>query len=174
MLDEPAIPEHGMVLVETLDLTTPGPATKHDLCLMAFDINSEITDSCALSVVVDDLLQGGKIFHTIRHPLPLRYANEYTKDTVWNLPLPYRPVTKNQREDVQNWSLELQGRDVPTSNNAERTMNYWSNLQFLLFFLSYGLTYEDTCARVEALLAEKCNRSTFYSRELERPHVEGG
>jgi hypothetical protein len=164
VIDAPAIPEYGMVLVETLDLMdlTAGMATKHDLCLIAFDIIPEITDSSDLAAVVDDLLQGRNIFHTIRHPLPLRFANEYINDTIWNLPLPYRPVTKNQRQDIQNWSLELQGLQIPISNSAERKMNYWDNLQLLLYFLSYGSTYKDSCAKVGALVKKSCSRSSFY------------
>ncbi|KFY98802.1 hypothetical protein V500_01552, partial [Pseudogymnoascus sp. VKM F-4518 (FW-2643)] len=164
VIDAPAIPEYGMVLVETLDLMdlTAGLATKHDLCLIAFDIIPEITDSSDLAAVVDDLLQGRNIFHTIRHPLPLRFANEYINDTIWNLPLPYRPVTKNQRLHIQNWSLELQGLQIPISNSAERKMNYWDNLQLSLYFLSHGLTWKDSCVQVEALVKKSYSRSSFY------------
>ncbi|KFZ16704.1 hypothetical protein V501_02094, partial [Pseudogymnoascus sp. VKM F-4519 (FW-2642)] len=151
----PPIPEYGMVLVATLDLTT-APPTKHDICLIAFDIIPEIAgNSSALAVVVDDLLQGGWIFHTIRHPLPPRYANELDGcDTTWNLPLPYRPVTKKQRYDVWNWSLELQGLEpvVWVSNSTGRQVDYWDNLQLLLHFMKQGLTWEDARGKVEDLV----------------------
>lgn len=162
-IDAPPIPEYGMVLVGTLDLTA-APPTRHDLCLIAFDIIPEITNSSALAIVVDDLLQSGKIFHTIRHPLPTRYANGLLiGDTIWNLPLPYRPVTNELRHDAQNWSLELQGRQIPISNYAERQMDYWGNLQLLLYFLSHGSTWEDSRAKVEGLVEKSCSRSSFYN-----------
>lgn len=163
-VDAPPIPEYGMVLVATLDLTT-APPIKHDVCLIAFDIIPEITDSSALAMVVDDLLQNSKIFHTIRHPLPPRYANELSScDTIWNLPLPYRPVTKKQRYDVENWSLELEGQQpaVWVSNRTGRQMDYWDNLQLLLHFLKHGSTWEDSRAKVEDLVERSLRRSGFY------------
>ncbi|OBT50479.1 hypothetical protein VE04_09294 [Pseudogymnoascus sp. 24MN13] len=161
----PPIPEYGMVLVATLDLTT-APPTKHDICLIAFDIIPEIAgSSSALAVVVDDLLQGGLIFHTIRHPLPPRYANELSScDTIWNLPLPYRPVTNKQRYDVKNWSLELQGLEpvVWVSNGTEQQVDYWDNLQLLLHFMKQGLTWKDAREKVEDLVKRSQRRSGFY------------
>ncbi|OBT89299.1 hypothetical protein VE02_02609 [Pseudogymnoascus sp. 03VT05] len=172
LINAPPIPEYGMVLVATLDLTT-APPTKHDLCLIAFDISPEITDSTsALAVVVDDLLQKSEIFHTIRHPLPPRYANELSScDTIWNLPLPYRPVTKKQRYDVQSWSLELQGRQpaVWVPNITGRQMDHWDNLQLLLHFMKHGSKWEHARAEVEDLVERSQRRSGFYwSKEYRR------
>ncbi|KFY35801.1 hypothetical protein V494_05585 [Pseudogymnoascus sp. VKM F-4513 (FW-928)] len=162
--DEPAIPEYGMVLVETLDLTA-SPPTKHDLCLIAFDIIAEISNNSALSVVIEDLLQTGKIFQTIRHPLPPSYANELQiRDTIWNLPLPYRPVTIKQKYDAWKWSFELQEKKIPILKCTERQMNHWDDLQLLLHFLSQGLPWEDSRDKVKSLAKESCCRSSFYRR----------
>lgn len=160
-IDAPAIPKCGMVLVATLDLTTSS-LTKHDICLFAFDIAPNIAGNSDLAVEVDDLLKKDKIFHTIRHPLPPRYVKGLCdRDTIWNLPLPFRPVTKKQRHDVRNWSLELREKP-PMLKSTGRQMDYWDNLQLLLYFLSDGLTYEGARAGVEALVKKSCRRRTFY------------
>ena len=162
-IDAPAIPTDGMVLVASLDLTNSS-LLKHDICLIAFDIAPNIAGDSGLAAVVDELLKDRKIFHTIRHPLPPRYAEGlYSFDTIWNLPLPYRPVTKKQRQDIENWSLELQQKSQPTMlKTAGREMDYWDNLQLLLYFLSRGWTYEGARAGAEYLVRRSCDRRRFY------------
>lgn len=155
-IDAPAIPAYGMVLVATPDLTA-SPLIRHDICLFAFDITPEIADDSGLSVVVDDLLQAGKIFHTVRHPLPPLYANDlYPADIIWNLPFPFRPPTKKERHDVRNWSLEL--REQPPMESRGRQVDCWNDFQLLLYYLEQGSTWEDACARVETSAKNSCDR----------------
>lgn len=163
----PAMPKSRMVLVEALDLITESGTTRHDLCMMAFDIIPKVVaDSSTLAAVVYGLLKANRIFHTIRHPLPPRYAG-CPRDTIWNLPLPYRQGTKPQREDMWNLCLELQGRPIPKLNTREDTMNYWDNLQLLLYFLKLRLTYKDSCAKVNDFAQQSCSRKSFIAKHRE-------
>jgi hypothetical protein len=158
--NESKISDYGMVLVETLDVISE-TRSNHDLCLFMFDAVSEIEDNSALATVVEDLLQSRHMFHTIRHPLSRRFASTHLlmRDTIWNLPLPYRRVTRKQRLDCFNWVLELQGKTIPHPPEGAKDMDYWSNLQLLLHSMKRGLSYEDSCTKVKVLLEnKKCSR----------------
>ncbi|KAF2095704.1 hypothetical protein NA57DRAFT_79416 [Rhizodiscina lignyota] len=165
--DESRISGYGMVLLETLDLTST-PYNNHDICLFVFDAASEIDNNFALAVVVEDLLQSSHMFHTIRHPLPRRFYSQRVVlgDTVWNLPPPYRSVTKKQRLDCYNWILELQGLTIPDPPEGAKEMDYWSNLQLLLHCMIHGSSYEDAYTKVSDVVKDKkpgWHRSSYYS-----------
>lgn len=124
------ISDYGMVLVGTLDMTSESWDT-HDFCLFTFEPLSEIDGNFALGVVVEDLLQNGHIFFTIRHPFlrAQRFSDRiHTGDTIWNLPQPYRPVTRKQQFECRNWAFELQGQTIPDPPEDAQDMDCWSHL----------------------------------------------
>lgn len=67
---------YGVVLIESIHLEAVRPQ-RHDICLFVQELTSEVSDNDALSVIVEDLLQSGNIYHTIRYPIPPRYARSY-------------------------------------------------------------------------------------------------
>lgn len=180
--DALAISEYGFALVGALGLASE-PPYKHDLCMFAFDVITGIDDDSALAVVVEDLLQSGKMFNTIRHPLTRKFETYrvYDRDTIWNLPLSYRPVTKKQRLDVSNWVCELHGQQILEQTEDTPRVDYWNSLQLLLHQLGHGSTWEDSCAIVTTLLKDSPSRRNFYDKlrwddtkkELERKRSYG-
>ena len=162
--DQPELSDYGMVLVEALDFVS-GLGKKHDLCLFAFDIIPEITDNTGLATAVDDLLQSNKMYHTIRHHFPRQVftlGRIEKEDTIWNLPLPYRRPTKRQRLDAQNWVFELRGEAIPVEGINEKKMNYWGNLQFLLYFLNQGFNSTDAFRMAKATSLEFQSWKRFF------------
>ena len=160
-----------MVLVEALDMSSR-PRYKHDLCLVAFDIVPEAVDDIALATVVQDILQSNHMYHTIRHPFPQtkpRLAGRH--DTLWNLPLPYRPITRKLRFDAQNWALELLGEEPAVESSQGGPVDYWNNLQLLLHFLKQGLEWNKACKMTKTKLEGGKNRREFFDC-LDRQRLE--
>ena len=173
--DESSISGYGMVLVETLDLTSE-KCNNHDLCLFTFDSIFGIDDNSALGVVVEDLLQSSFIFHTIRHPLPRTFASKelLREDILWNLPLPYRPITRKQRFDCRAWFLELQGQTIPDHPEDIQNTDYWSKLQLFLHGMKSGASFEESCNNVKAILWDansNWSRERYYG-EVYRKQIE--
>jgi hypothetical protein len=169
--DPPSISEYGIVLVEALDLESR-PRYKHDLCLFAFDIVPDAVDDIALATVVQDILQSNHMYHTIRHPFPQtlpRLAGRH--DTLWNLPLPYRPITRKLRFDAQNWALELLGEEPAVESSQGEPVDYWNNLQLLLHFLQQGVGWKEACKMTKTTLEGGKDRREFFD-SLDRQKLE--
>ncbi|KAH8805455.1 hypothetical protein F5884DRAFT_799316 [Xylogone sp. PMI_703] len=131
---------YGLDLVISLNLTADG-TDRHDICLFAVTDVTEVADDKELAVIVEDLLQSGHGYHTICHPIPQWFERSIGLrggDTLWNLPLHYRPFTDKERIDVTDWAIELKG--LPTSESAEkRSMGFrWDGLQMFLHYLGKG------------------------------------
>lgn len=80
---------YGLDLVISLNLTA-GSSDRHDICLFAVTDVPEVASDKELAVIVEDLLQSGHGYHTIRHPIPQRLRRSVAsdvRDTLWNLPL---------------------------------------------------------------------------------------
>lgn len=103
-----------------------------------------IFDQTALSVVADDHLQSGYLYHTIRHTLSRRY--NLPPLVIWNLPVSYRPPTNKQRDDITDWIKELQGQNVVLQPelglplHLRFQMSIWEGVQILLLLLDEGQT----------------------------------
>ena len=161
--DSPVVSKHGMALVETIRYTSKKPFdwSKHDLCLFALDAASKHKATPTLDTIVRDILRTGKIYHTIRHPLPCDLQDE---EILWNLPPPYYPLLEQQREHVEDWQLELRGdelnsdgqssdgedsdgEDSDGEGSAEQPRS-WDRLQILLHLLRKGLSYNRAVKRL--------------------------
>jgi hypothetical protein len=94
-------------------------------------------------VIVEDLFQSGLLYHTIRNPLPFNFQHYVlSDDTLCNLPLPYRPCTDKERQDISDWLGELQGLPVPTQERSSPQEDYWNSPQTLLYFLNEGKAWD--------------------------------
>jgi hypothetical protein len=129
-----------------------------------------------LAVIVEDLLQSGYIYHTIRHPMLLRRV--LPGDKIWNPPLPYRPITDKEGKDVADWLNELKGYPAPAPAEQKSQEYRWDSLQLLLHFLGKGKTWAEADREVKLKKqSEKNVRREVYddsNKEAKRRRAEAG
>jgi len=164
--------------VVSLSLTGDG-ADRNDVCLFAVDNIPELIGDVELGVIVEDLLQSGHVHHTIRHTIPSKFEiNVLTRDTIWNLPLSYRPMTSKERIDITHWANELKGYPTLVLENQKSPEDRWDRLQLLLHWLGNGKTSAEADSQVNLneQSKESGGRSSEYhklNREVDRRHAEG-
>jgi hypothetical protein len=100
------------------------------------------------------------------------------EDTIWNIPLPYRPITDKERIDIADWANELKG-DPISAPAEQKTQEYrWDALQLLLYFLGKGKTWAEAEREVKSKKqSEKGARSDVYheaEKESKRRRAEAG
>jgi hypothetical protein len=142
---------YGLDLVISLDLTADG-SDRHDICLFAVTDTPEVAGDKELAVIVEDLLQSGHGYHTIRHPIPQwlgRNINLHGGDTLWNLPLHYRPFTGKERIDVTDWVSELKSLPISESAKKRSTEFRWDGLQMLLHYLGKGKPWAEAVREIK-------------------------
>ena len=157
----------GVALVDSLNLGHQAYAT-HDVCLFATNEYRGIDDQNTIARITEDILGSGNIYHTIRHPLPKylyerRYETQVVwRDVIWNLPLPLRPPTHDQRRDISNWISELRGEHIGTRGNLGERNDQWNRLQLSLYFLNEGLTWKSVTQEVQQYLLDAQSQSHKY------------
>ncbi|PQE30536.1 1,4-alpha-glucan branching enzyme protein [Rutstroemia sp. NJR-2017a WRK4] len=154
---------YGLELVVSLNLTT-GDSDKHDICLFAVSDLPEVADDKELAVIVEDLLQSRHGYHTIRHP-PQSLSRSFIipEDTLWNLPLHYRPFTGKQRFDLKNWVSELKGLPISAPAKKRETKFCWDELQMLLHYFGKGKTWAEAVKEID--LKDRQGRTMGYCRQ---------
>jgi hypothetical protein len=144
----PIVSTYGVILVESPNGQDSKTVTRHDLCLFVVENSTFLEEEEeALPLVVEDILQTDMLYHTITHA-PFKDPPDGTRDLVWNLPLPYRPPTEEQRTDVKNWCQELLGQPITKTDRRKDNTDTWSHLQMLLHFLRLGSSYLDANSAV--------------------------
>jgi len=141
---------YGLDLVISLNLTADG-SDRHDICLFAVTDVPEVAGDKELAVIVEDLLQSGHGYHTIRHPIPqwLGRSINLRGDTLWNLPLHYRPFTGKERIDVTDWVSELKSLPILDSAKKRSTDFRWDGLQMLLHYLGKGKPWAEAVSEIK-------------------------
>jgi len=159
---------YGLELVISLNLTADG-SDKHDICLFAVADVPEVAGDKELAVIVEDLLQSGHGYHTIRHPIPQwfeRDRNLCGGDILWNLPLHYRPFTGKERIDITDWVSEL--KSLPMSEPAKKwsTAFRWDGLQMLLHYLGKGKPWAEAVREIKLKdrSTSTCVRRDIYAQ----------
>ena len=147
---------NGMAIVESLNLNYNTHQAAHDVCLFATDEYKGIDDEKGLAGIIEDLIRTGNIYHTIRHPIPRQcYEHGYTtqvfwRDTIWNLPIPLRPPTDEQRRDILNWVSELRGEHISARREQSDELGHiWNKLQLSFCFLNRGLNWEEATQKAD-------------------------
>lgn len=118
-------------------------------CLFVFDHSELFSGVVHLSSLLTDLVQAGSVYHTIRHPLYPCYEESYMGNDVryldsyisWNLPLPYRPITKEEHLDLTTWIAEVDGSLQHTPSHPKTRA---ITIQPIIHCLRAGLTYDQT------------------------------
>lgn len=150
--DQEVFSAYGMSLVVSLIMSKDN-YDRHELCLFVVESLDCIDNGKALSVVVEDLLQRGYLYHTIRHHIPSNISCQsghlHKHDRLWNLPLPYRPAAPQERRDFMRWLDELQGMDTTHSLSPSQRDDCWDTLQLLMQFLERGMTWKSTNDKIE-------------------------
>jgi hypothetical protein len=113
----------------------------------------------------------GFVYHTIQHPgLDAQYSGDFT----WNLPLPYRPITRAEHFCLENWIRQLQGQPDLELPETYARLDEWTKMQMLLYCLRIGHTYLSAEARVTHFVAEmERDRGIINYLEAFRHRIEG-
>ena len=146
-----AFSAYGLDLVVSLNLTDDD-SDRHDICLFAVADIPLLTGDKELAVIVEDLLQSGYGHHTIRHPIPQwldRSNNLRWGDTLWNLPLHYRPLTGKELVDTADWVNELKNLPISESTYKKSTEFRWDGLQMLLHYLGKGKPWAEAVREIK-------------------------
>jgi hypothetical protein len=147
---------YGLNLVVSLNLME-NSVDRSDICLFAIDNIPESMGDVGLAVIVEDLLQSGHVYHTIRHPISSRSdCTVQAEDTLWNIPLPYRPVSGKERMDISDWIDELKGCPISTLAEQKSQVYRWDSLQLLLHYLGKGKMWAKADQEVKL---KKCSES---------------
>jgi hypothetical protein len=149
----------------SLNMTADG-SDRHDICLFAVTDVPEVAGDKELAVIVEDLLQSGHGYHTIRHPIPQWLGHSINLrggDTLWNLPLHYRPFTGKERIDVTDWVSELKSLPISESAKKRSTEFRWDGLQMLLHYLGKGKPWTEA---VREIKLKDRSTSTHVRRDL--------
>ncbi|RDL41629.1 uncharacterized protein BP5553_01608 [Venustampulla echinocandica] len=155
-------------LVISLNLTA-GSLDRHDICLFAVSDIPEVVDDKELTVIVEDLLQSGYGYHTIRHPIPQglgRSFNIWGGEALWNLPLHYRPFTSKERIDATDWVSELKCLPISESTEKWSTEFCWDGLQMLLHYLGKGKPWAEAAREIKLKdrSTSTCARREIYAQ----------
>ncbi|KAH8599534.1 hypothetical protein B0O99DRAFT_682233 [Bisporella sp. PMI_857] len=172
------VPAYGLNLVVSLNLVGDNVEKNH-VCLFAIGNLPELTDDVGLSVIVEDLLQSGYVYHTIRHPIPSSFESYVSAgDTIWNSPLSYWPISDNEKIDIADWVNELKGYPISVAAEKKSLKYRWDNLQLLLHFLGEGKTWAEADQEVKLRKQSgKISRDVVYmesGREAKRRRTEAG
>jgi hypothetical protein len=92
-------------------------------------------------------MQMGSAYHTIRHPVYPRYEEVWLENDMrnidsyisWNLPLPFRQVTKEEHLDLMAWLAEVNGSSEQTRSRPNTQARI---VQPILHCLRAGLTFD--------------------------------
>lgn len=100
-----------------------------------------------------------------------------TNDTIWNIPLPYRPVTDKERVDIADWVKELKGYSISVRTEQKSQEHGWDSLQLLSHFIEKGKTWAVADHEVKLKQSAKSVRDEVYGeseKEVKRRHAEAG
>jgi hypothetical protein len=145
MLKPAVVSTHGAILVESPDSQDSKTVTRHDLCLFLVEDAHLLERTEALPLVVEDVLQSDMLYHTITHPPFTRptFKNSSSWEAIiWNLPLPYRQPTEEQRVNIMNWCHELLSQPITKADGREDETDIWTHIQMLLYFLRLGYSHK--------------------------------
>ena len=140
---------YGVVLAVSMKIRHSDELSGIDICLYAEDLSPGMENRLALSVIIEDLLRGGQLYHTLRHPLPLRFERRITKmsDMLWNLPLSCLEATKDQRILIERWIETLGAISARPIMYTIRLFGdirpYWASFQDSLLHLPNFPANED-------------------------------
>ncbi|KAI3343193.1 hypothetical protein F4824DRAFT_444779 [Ustulina deusta] len=139
---------HNTILVQGAQDDTTGKVLqqRHDFCLFIIGDGPSLSEDVAcLADVVKAHLGSGQIYHTIlQSPESLQPDNTETEGferngvILYNLPCPYRPYTKREYNDLNDWLMELQGKQIP-AKAKNTTGRLWTHTQMILSYLRQGV-----------------------------------
>jgi hypothetical protein len=175
IMPKPAVAStYGAILVESPDSQDSKTVTRHDLCLFLVEDAPLIEQKEALPLIVEDILQADLLYHTITHPLSARpppFIDPYSlRAIIWNLPLPYRQPTEEQRIDIMNWCHELLDQPIAKTDGRKNMPDIWTRLQMLLYFLRLGNSHIASVVAVK----QCCDKLLDGLRERNERDKESG
>jgi hypothetical protein len=162
--NEPSLSGYNAVLVVSLHEHERGQY-KTDACVFALGEMQELAGNTGLSIMIEDLLQRGLIYHTI-----MSATNDVspTFDFRGNLPLPYRSVTSEERYRLETWIKELRDEPLSTSNldrrRSQRAESHEAESTYRLMYL-LGIGHSEEEATILSEIDKSNLDSAVYSEK---------
>ncbi|GFF52416.1 hypothetical protein IFM58399_09317 [Aspergillus lentulus] len=154
--NQPLLSGYGTVLV--VSLRDPAGSYVPDACVFALRPLRDLKDNMALSIMIEDLMQGALVYHTMKCGARDIISGDGMKR---NLPLPFRPTMLDEEVSLLNWIREL--RDEPLLDRQDHPgYEAWCKELYdphmLMYYLSIGHLEHEAL-----MLAKKeYNRRDFY------------
>ncbi|KAL2817961.1 hypothetical protein BDW59DRAFT_152285 [Aspergillus cavernicola] len=156
--NQPVLSDYGAVFIMAL----PDPAKPDmipDACVYSLKPLRDIKNDMALSIMIEDMMQGSYVFHALKCGVNDIKSNEGMN---YNLPLPYRTAAHDEEVCLLNWAREL--RDEPLLRDKDHTgyeawLNEPYNPHIFMLYLSIGHREQEAM-----MLAKKAtNRELQFS-----------
>ncbi|KAF4175461.1 hypothetical protein CNMCM8060_007286 [Aspergillus lentulus] len=154
--NQPLLSGYGTVLV--VSLRDPAGSYVPDACVFALRPLRDLKDNMALSIMIEDLMQGALVYHTMKCGARDIISGDGMKR---NLPLPFRPTMLDEEVSLLNWIREL--RDEPLLDRQDHPgYEAWCKELYdphmFMYYLSIGHLEHEAL-----MLAKKeYNRRDFY------------
>lgn len=111
--NQPLLLDYGTVLI--MSLTDPVGPDAPDACVFALRLLQDLKDNLALSTMIEDLMQGAYVYHTMKCNVSEIKLSTFIH---YSLPLPYRTAEKDMEVCLLNWIREL--RDEPLLDKEDQ------------------------------------------------------
>jgi hypothetical protein len=152
---------------------------RHDFCLFIIGDGPSLSEDIAcLADVVKAHLESDQIYHTILQSLESPQPDntkiegfERHGAILYNLPCPYRPCTKREYNDLKDWVMELQGKQVQ-AKIKNTTGRLWAHTQMILSYLRQGLPYDKVMDMVKEARNQELNSFWRHLDNQDRRKVE--
>ncbi|KAF7179454.1 hypothetical protein CNMCM7691_008387 [Aspergillus felis] len=134
--NQPLLSGYATVLV--VSLRDPARSYVPDACVFALRPLLDLKDNMALSIMIEDLMQGALVYHTMKCGANDIKSGDGMKH---NLPLPFRPTMLDEEVSLLNWIREL--RDEPLLDKQDHPgYEAWLKERYsphlFMYYLSIG------------------------------------
>ncbi|KAJ6020763.1 hypothetical protein N7540_006267 [Penicillium herquei] len=143
--NEPEVSIHNTVLVastKAADGSDFKSLDEADICVFGLTELSELGESDLFATMIEGMARPDSlIFHTIQ--FSPRDSRASDCDIKYNLPLPYRLPTQNERSRIASWVRELWGSPPELKDGSLRYSSEWKNSREFMFLLRIGHSEEE-------------------------------
>jgi hypothetical protein len=134
--NQPLLSGYGTVLV--VSLRDPAGSYVPDACVFALRPLRDLKDNMALSIMIEDLMQGALVYHTMKCGVSDIKSGDGMKH---NLPLPFRPTMLDEEVSLLNWIRELRDEallDKQDHPGYEAWLKERHKPHMFMYYLSIG------------------------------------
>lgn len=148
-----------------------------DACAFALNLRTGSESKHDIPLAVQALIHERLVYHTARRSF---FSNSslgesiisHEESIIWNLPLPYRPMTESEWFHVLRFTCGLHDhRSPPRPDNLQN--DTWDETQMLLYYLSIGHSFITAKSAIASFVSKSKAENRPSTLEALRKAVEG-